>query len=302
MASSAKETNGTFKGPICYKLSKKSWSEVITGGECDLLTSSAASPNIDHFTCKVTRPYLTGTVPHSLVIDITHVLDHKWAFIVDLATFCQGNNHLWAVSEQIRKENNRLYAEISVSPTMYQHFLQDPTLHLENFSESFMAYPSFSPSANILKLSLNKLPHQYVRQDGDAQLRADMHLSLDQFGKLIDCGYVTGGSGIYAGGGYAVLAVKHGKHAAKAPVPAHHHNTKSKSDAKPQINATTATVDIPVCKHCQQPGHKMTTHRACLMNLKNIQKQTQSDEDTFMDHSEFSADRSTDHTFDASTV
>ena len=32
MAFSAKETNGAFKGPISYKLSKKSWTEVITGG------------------------------------------------------------------------------------------------------------------------------------------------------------------------------------------------------------------------------------------------------------------------------
>ncbi|KAG1077476.1 hypothetical protein G6F42_024816 [Rhizopus arrhizus] len=91
---------------------------------------------------------------------------------------------------------------------MYQIFLQNPTLKLENFDAPFMAYPSLSPSANIVKLSLHKLPSQYGRQNGDEQLRNDMHFNFDQFGKLIDCGYVTGGSDIYAGGGYAVLAVE----------------------------------------------------------------------------------------------
>ncbi|KAI8638369.1 hypothetical protein BD408DRAFT_351952, partial [Parasitella parasitica] len=135
MASSAKEPNGTFKGPISYQQSKKSWTEIVAGGSLKNssvmsespslrltgglvhLTSSATSPSqLDHFTNKVTRPYLTGTMAHSIVIDITDVLDKKKAFILDLAVFCEGNTHLWAVSEQIRKDNNRLFAEISVSP------------------------------------------------------------------------------------------------------------------------------------------------------------------------------------------
>ncbi|KAL9551516.1 hypothetical protein PS6_004973 [Mucor atramentarius] len=183
-------------------------------GEPDHLTSSAASPSLDHFTGKVTRPYLTGTVSHSITIGITNALDKKKAFIVDLATFCGGNTHLWTVSEQIRKENSRLFAEISVSPSMYNQFLQNPTLKLENFDEPFIAYPSLSPSANMIKLSLHKLSPQYGQQNGDVQLRNDMHFNLDQFGKLIDCGYVTGGSGIYAGSGYALLAVEKGQYTA----------------------------------------------------------------------------------------
>ncbi|KAG1097866.1 hypothetical protein G6F42_018100 [Rhizopus arrhizus] len=73
---------------------------------------------------------------------------------------------------------------------MYQKFFQSPTLKLENFDEPSMAYPSLSlPSANIDKLSLHRLPPQYGRQNGDVQLRNDMRFNLDQFGKLIDCGY-----------------------------------------------------------------------------------------------------------------
>ncbi|EPB90439.1 hypothetical protein HMPREF1544_02647 [Mucor circinelloides 1006PhL] len=148
--------------------------------EPDSLTSSAAaSPPRDHYTGKVTRPYFTGTVPHSNIIDITNVLldDKKKTFIVDLATFfCEGNTYMWAVSEQkIRKENSRLFAEILVSPSMYQKFLQNRTLKLENFDEPFMAYLSLSPSADIVKLSLHKLPSQYRRQNGDVQPRNNMH-------------------------------------------------------------------------------------------------------------------------------
>ncbi|EPB81047.1 hypothetical protein HMPREF1544_12245, partial [Mucor circinelloides 1006PhL] len=95
-------------------------------GEPDHITSSAAArPSLDHFTGKVARPSLTGTVPHhSIIIDITNVLDKMKTFIVDLATFCESNTHLWAVSEQIRKEKGRLFAEISVSPSIYQIFLK----------------------------------------------------------------------------------------------------------------------------------------------------------------------------------
>ncbi|KAG1078701.1 hypothetical protein G6F42_024129 [Rhizopus arrhizus] len=106
------------------------------------------------------------------------------------------------------RDNNRVYSEILVSPSMYQQILVNPALQLENFDEPLMAYPTLLPSANIVKLSFSRLPPQYGRQDGgNQQLRADMHHNLERFGQLIDCGYVTGGSGIYAGGGYAVLAV-----------------------------------------------------------------------------------------------
>ncbi|KAK4516958.1 Vacuolar protein sorting-associated protein vps5 [Mucor velutinosus] len=108
----------------------------------------------------------------------------------------------------MRRDNNRIFAEISVSPSMYQQILQQPALQLENFEEPLMTYPTLSPSANIVKLSLIRLPAQYGRKDGgNTQLKADMHHNLEKFGQLIDCSYVTGGSSVYAGGGYAVLDV-----------------------------------------------------------------------------------------------
>ncbi|OAD76888.1 hypothetical protein PHYBLDRAFT_165386 [Phycomyces blakesleeanus NRRL 1555(-)] len=52
------------------------------------------------------------------------------------------------------------------------------------------------------------LPYQYGHQDGRlAQLHADMTNNFSQFDAIVDCGYVTGSSGLYAGSGYAVLVL-----------------------------------------------------------------------------------------------
>lgn len=46
-----------------------------------------------------------------------------------------------------------------------------------------MAYPTLSPPAKIVKLSLTRLPPQYGRQDGDnQQLKQDMQHNLNSFG------------------------------------------------------------------------------------------------------------------------
>ncbi|KAL7334127.1 hypothetical protein PS15p_202939 [Mucor circinelloides] len=86
----------------------------------------------------------------------------------------------------------------------------------------------------------------------------------------------------------------------KVPVPAHHHNTRSRSATTPSITPSIATV-IPVCKHCKLPGHKLKTHHACLINPKNLHQQLHSDEDTLMDQHESSIARSADPTSDATT-
>ncbi|KAI8637382.1 hypothetical protein BD408DRAFT_437064 [Parasitella parasitica] len=239
MASSAKEPNGTFKGPISYQQSKKSWTEIIVGGSLKNSSVMSESPS--------PRP-TAGTIAHSIVIDITDVLDKKKAFILDLAAFCEGNTHLWAVSEQIRKDNNRLFAEISDSPIMYNKFLENPSLQLENFAEPFMAYPTLSP------------------QNGNQQLREDMHFNLKRFGNLIDCGYVTGGSGIlYAGGGYAVLAVEDGhtnlEHSfswAYHPIDYSSSSGKLLLDTREHVLAfATWAAMFPYCKYCHSMDHAL---------------------------------------------
>ncbi|KAL0073979.1 hypothetical protein J3Q64DRAFT_1649474 [Phycomyces blakesleeanus] len=142
--------------------------------------------------------FLKGTANHSAVIDITALtVTQKPLFLSDLQTFFNGNEHLWAVTDQIHREYNRLYAEIVVSPLYYNRSKNDPVLILPSFDVPFAIYPTLPPSAKILKISLSRL----------AQLHADMTNNFSQFGAIVDCGYVTGSSGLYAGGGYAVLAL-----------------------------------------------------------------------------------------------
>ncbi|KAL7335026.1 hypothetical protein PS15p_200569 [Mucor circinelloides] len=216
------------------------------------------SPPVDHFSHQVARPFLTGTVAHSLIIDITKVFDRQKEFIVALTLYCDANTHLWAVSEHMRRDNNRVYAEISVSPSMYQQILVNPALQLENFDEPLMAYPTLLPSANIVKLSLSRLlPPQYGRQDGgNQQLRADMHHNLDRFGQLIDCGYVTGG-------GYAVLAVDANKHEtllhsfnwAYHPIDCSSGELLTEQDHI--LSLATWAAMPPYCKYCHSMGHSL---------------------------------------------
>ncbi|KAI8636269.1 hypothetical protein BD408DRAFT_321294, partial [Parasitella parasitica] len=224
------------------------------------------SPPVDHFSHKVAKPFLTGTVAHSLIVVITEVFDRQKEFIVALTLYCDANTHLWAVSEHMRRDNNRVCAEISVSPDMYQQILVNPALQLENFDEPLMAYPTLSPSANIVKLALSRLPPQYGRQDGgNQQLRADMHHNLDRFGQLIDCGYVTGGSGIYAGGGYAVLAVDANKHETPQHslnwVNYHHPINFSSGELLTErdhvLSLATWAAMPPYCKYCHSMDHSL---------------------------------------------
>ncbi|CAO3624110.1 unnamed protein product [Mucor fragilis] len=75
-------------------------------GKHEALTSSATSPPpVDHFTHKVARPYLTGSIANSVLIDITQVLDRPKEFIVALTIYCESKIHLWAVSEHMRQDN-----------------------------------------------------------------------------------------------------------------------------------------------------------------------------------------------------
>ncbi|KAK4521025.1 uncharacterized protein ATC70_004013 [Mucor velutinosus] len=163
----------------------------------------------------------------------------------------------------MRRDNSRVYAEISVSPMMYQQMLHQPALELKNFDEPLMSYPTLSPSANIVKLSLTRLPAQYGRKDGGTtQLKADIHHSLDKYGQLIDCGYVIGGSSIYASGDYAVLAVnstytkfEHSLNWTYQPI------DFSSGDLLPERNnilslATWAAMP-PYCKYCHSMDHAL---------------------------------------------
>ncbi|KAG1606725.1 hypothetical protein G6F46_012811 [Rhizopus delemar] len=98
-----------------------------------------------------------------------------------------------------------MYAELTVSPAMYERLCTEG-LQLPSFTDRFLAFPSLSPSAELLKVTLTGLPHQYGRRDGGlAQLHSDMQRNLSSFGHVIDSGTIRGTSGFYSGNGYVVL-------------------------------------------------------------------------------------------------
>ncbi|KAG1526363.1 hypothetical protein G6F45_005778 [Rhizopus arrhizus] len=165
-------------------------------------TNAEMSPS--NLNAQATRPFLKGSVPNSIFVDITIVKDKK-ILLTELTTFCQGNEHLWAVADQIRREYQRLCAELTVSPAMYERLCTEG-LQLPSFTDRFLALPSLSPSAKLLKVTLTGLRHQYGRRDGGlAQFHSDMQRNLSSFGHIIESGTIRGTFGFYSGKGYVVL-------------------------------------------------------------------------------------------------
>ncbi|KAL7315132.1 hypothetical protein PS15m_006623 [Mucor circinelloides] len=103
-----------------------------------------------------------------------------------------------------------------------------------------------------------------------------MRFNLGQFGKLIDCGYVTGGSGIYAGGGYAVLAVEKGKHTALThafnwtyynPVDYSSPSGNLLQIQKQVLVFATWAAMPPSCKYCHSMDHALID---CALRKKKL--------------------------------
>lgn len=122
--------------------------------------------NLQHgqFASYSERPFLKGTVSGSVLVDITSVTN-KLLFLQELSTACEGNKHLWSVEDIIRRDSNRHFAEITFSPTFHEKICT-VGVSLPSFETPFLGYPSLSPDANILQVTLSNLPRQYGRFDG----------------------------------------------------------------------------------------------------------------------------------------
>ncbi|KAI9366486.1 hypothetical protein BD770DRAFT_291983, partial [Pilaira anomala] len=160
------------------------------------------------FSNKIVRPYMKGFFTHSILIDITNVKEDRLLFLKEFKAFCNEGKDLYAVSDKIRNDYGRQYAEVKVSPLFYKNFSDSPEFTLPSFSDSFFAYASLSSSDRIIKVSFTNLPQEYGRPDGGLdQLRSDMITNLERFGTILDSGLAVGTTGVYAGYGYAVLVV-----------------------------------------------------------------------------------------------
>ena len=282
MASSAINHKGIFQTPIPYQTNQKSWVAIVNEGikrtssrtpdpstarpsaEPGQLTESAVRDVYRH----VARPFLKGTVSNSLLIDITTIRDVK-VFVQELHEVCNGSEHLWSVSSTLRRDFSRVYAEIVVSPSKYIQFAQEG-FELKTQGK-FLAFPSLSPSAEVLKISLSGLPSQYGRRQGGLdQLRTDMNHNLRHYGKIIDSGLVTNSSGVYTGSGYVVLelstletsdsscSLSHLIDWSFQPIDYSDVSTLSlcQSFDRIQVRATWATMP-PFCRYCHSSEHAL---------------------------------------------
>ncbi|KAI9468283.1 MAG: hypothetical protein EXX96DRAFT_492991, partial [Benjaminiella poitrasii] len=103
--------------------------------------------------------FLKGTLPRSLLIDISNVGNQN-LFLSELRKFCQQRKNLWDVLNRLRRDCDRRYVEILVSLSMYK-LLLSKSLYLKSFETAF--------PDEILKISPQGLPLQYGRADGGLQ-------------------------------------------------------------------------------------------------------------------------------------
>lgn len=189
-------------------LTNSSQNNTPNGEPGNLTTSADQVTPVDHFSNKIVRPYMKGFFAHSILIDITNVKEDRLLFLKEFKAFCNEGKDLYAVSDKIRNDYGRQYAEVKVSPLFYKNFSESPEFILPSFTNSFSAYASLSSSDRIIKVSFTNLPQEYGRLDGGLdQLRSDMITNLERFGTILDSGLAVGTTGVYAGYGYAVLVV-----------------------------------------------------------------------------------------------
>lgn len=282
MASSAIHHKGAFQTPNNYKANKKSWVDAVTAGRKRTSITTYGSSNtqpsvetgqltesaVNDVYKRVARPFLKGTFQNSLLIDITDV-SSKQDFISELREVCMGSEHLWAISPTLRREYSRWYAEIAVSPSYFVRFQQDG-FELKTQGK-FSAFPSLSPSAEILKVSLSGLPMQYGRGKGGlAQLRLDMISNLKAFGNIFDFGLDFSAAGVYTGNGYVVIECFEKNNSTSSPSLSHlvdwsyqpidFHNTDSvtllETFDRVQVRATWASM-APYCRYCHGSDHAL---------------------------------------------
>ena len=103
---------------------------------------------------------------------------------------------------------------------------------------------------------------------------------MSQFGTLLDCGFVTGASGVYSGNGYAVLSanntsptsssfksLSHKIHWTYFPID-YSKETGNYSDTSTAVNVLATWAQMPAyCRYCHAPDHSMNT---CALRLKNM--------------------------------
>jgi hypothetical protein len=212
----------TGQPPPTFLQSNKSWARILRG---NVKTSSnglgsPSSPSTstqlsDSFTHNKTqpgqfasyseRPFLKGTIPRSILIDITSITN-RLRFVHELSANCGGDENLWSVEDIIRRDSNKNFVEITASRA-FREELTTVDVSLPSFEKRFFGYPSLSPDSNILQITFSNLPRQYGRSKGGLQeLRHDMFANLSRFGTIVDYGTVRGLAGVYSDRGYAVLA------------------------------------------------------------------------------------------------
>jgi hypothetical protein len=113
------------------------------------------------------NPFLKGTIPKSVFVDITNV-ENQTVFFQEFSAACNKNEHLWGLAEKPCLDGRRLFAEFLLSAVMTDKLCTEG-LKLPSFEKIFWGCFSLSSDSEILKISITGLPRQYGRLHGVRQ-------------------------------------------------------------------------------------------------------------------------------------
>ncbi|KAG1171846.1 hypothetical protein G6F70_006705 [Rhizopus microsporus] len=163
--------------PPTFLQSNKSWACILRGNVKTFsngLGHNKTQPG--QFASYSERPFLKGTIPGSILIDITSVTN-KLLFVHELSASCGGDENLWSVENIIRRDSNKNFVEITAFLT-FREELTTVGVSLPSFEKRFFGYPSLSPDSNLVSMVDPKEVYRIYAMI----------------------------SGVYSGRGYAVLA------------------------------------------------------------------------------------------------
>ncbi|KAI8327015.1 hypothetical protein EDC96DRAFT_453662 [Choanephora cucurbitarum] len=160
MASSAKKHNLPNKA-ISPNILPRAWASVVRGTDTTRTSLFAEKQSKDDaFASGSQNPFLRGTLPDSVFVDITNVKDVQ-TFFNDLTTLCAPGDQLWGLEKTPRVESSRSFIECVFTESLARKAVTEG-LHLPSSQEPFTTFEALSADVKILKISISGLPRHMV--------------------------------------------------------------------------------------------------------------------------------------------
>ncbi|KAG1138697.1 hypothetical protein G6F37_009280 [Rhizopus arrhizus] len=159
------------------------------------------------------------------------------------------------------------------APNLTSHVCEEGLKLLFYESKSY-CYRSLYPNSEVLKITFNGLLCQYGHKDGGfCQLQEGMLADLSRFGTVCNSGTISRATGVFSGGGYAVLKLRefsdfslsHEFHWYFSPLDDNNTYGQNRS-CEPLVYAHWRSMP-PYCRYCHSPAHAIADYPVKLSSI-----------------------------------